>query len=123
MKKNLPHHEGIAELSDRDAQVNPVVKWPFKRILNNHLIVQIDTFQYTGRVLVPDSAKRRPTTGHVVAVASNIIDIKVGERVLFSQFAGFLLKFSGTPYCRSISYEEVVMILTDDAPELEHEGA
>jgi len=98
-------------------------KWPFKRILNDHLIVQIDEFKYSGRIVVPDSAKRKPTKGIVVAIADNIKDIEIGDKVLFSQFAGYLLKFEDTPLLRCLGYSEVLSILNDDAPAIESEGA
>jgi co-chaperonin GroES (HSP10) len=124
MPSNLPHHEGLAEMADRDSQQISVVKWGFvKRVLNTHLIVQIDQFQHTGRILVPDSSKRKPTTGHVVAVASDIKDIEVGEKILFSQFAGYLLKFEDMPLARMIGYSEVIAVLHENAPDLNLEGA
>lgn len=99
------------------------IKWPFKRVLNDHLIVQIDEFKYSGRIVVPDSAKRKPTKGVVVAIADNIKDIEVGDKVLFSQFAGYLLIFEGLPMSRVLGYTEVLSILTDDSPEIVAEGA
>lgn len=101
----------------------PVTKWPFKRVLNDHLIVQIDEFKYSGRIVVPEVAKRKPTKGVVVAIASNIKDIEIGDKVLFSQFAGYLLKFEDTPLLRCLGYSEVLSILTDDSPEIQSEGA
>ena len=121
--RNLPHHEGVAELADRDNEAKPQRKWPFKRVLNGHIIVQIDSFERKGSIIVPDSAKRKPTTGHVVAIASDITDIKVGERILYSQYAGYLLKFEGLPYGRMLSYTEVIGVLNEDAPELLEEKA
>lgn len=98
-------------------------KLPFKRVLNDHIIVQIDEFKYSGRIVVPDTAKRKPTKGVVVAVADNIKDIEIGDKVLFSQFAGYLLKFEDNPLFRCLGYSEVLSILNDDAPEIESEGA
>jgi co-chaperonin GroES (HSP10) len=123
MTQNLPHHEGLAELADRDNQQKPIRQWPFKRVLNGHLIVQIDQFQHSGRIHIPDSAKRKPTTGRVVAKAEGITDIEVGDKILYSQFAGYLLKFEDIPLGRMISYSEVIGVLNDDAPDLEQEGA
>ncbi len=99
------------------------IKWPFKRVLNDHLIVQIDEFRYSGRIVVPETAKRKPTKGMVIAVADNIKDIEVGDKVLFSQFAGYLLKFEDTPLLRCLGYSEVLAILNPDSPEIESEGA
>lgn len=100
-----------------------VIKWPFKRVLNSHLILQIDEFKYSGRIHIPDNAKRSPTKGIVVAKADDITDIEVGDKILYSQYAGYLLKFEDTPLCRCIGYSEVLSVLNDDAPEISTEGA
>lgn len=113
----------LADIANRDPTRSQKVEWPFKRVLNNHLIVQIDQFQYTGKLVVPDSIKRKPTTGHVVALADDITDIQVGDKILYSQFAGYLLKFSGIPLGRMINYSEVIGVLEEEAPDLESEGA
>jgi co-chaperonin GroES (HSP10) len=111
-------------LLEREAKPEDTVKThPFKRVLNDHLIVQIDTFKYTGRIIVPETAKRKPTKGVVIAVAANVTDIAVGDKILYSQFAGYLLKFGDMPMFRCIGYSEVLAILNDDAPEIEAEGA
>jgi len=115
----------MLERIDKDIQreESVKVKWPFKRVLNQHLIVQINPFKYSGMIIVPETAKRKPTTGIVVGKADDISDIEIGDKILFSQFAGYLLKFSGTPLCRTIGYNEVITVLNDDAPEMESEGA
>jgi co-chaperonin GroES (HSP10) len=125
----LPRDDGyldqLGKLVDRvDKVTTPTaVKWPFKRVLNNHVIVQINDYAYTGRIAIPDSAKRKPTTGVIVALADDITDLEVGERVLFSQYAGYLLKFKDLPLCRVLSYNEVICPLHSDTPDLESESA
>lgn len=94
-----------------------------KRVLNNHVFVKIDNFQYKGSIIIPENAKRQPTKGIVVGVSADIIDIVVGDRVLYSQFAGYLLKFGETPLCRCLGYTEILGILESDAPILTVEGA
>lgn len=98
-------------------------KTPFKRMLNGHLAVEIDDFRYSGKIVIPENAKRKPTKGRVVAVADDITDIKLGDKVLFSQFAGYLLVFDGMPKMRAIGYAEVLAVLNEDAPEVLSEGA
>jgi co-chaperonin GroES (HSP10) len=91
--------------------------------LNDHLFIKIDNFQYTGKIVIPEQNKRMPTKGLVVAVASSITNIKVGDRVLYSQFAGYLLKFGDVPVCRCLGYSELLGRLRPDAPILTVEGA
>ncbi len=122
MTPNYKVHPG-GVFPEEPPQVKVQTKWPFKRVLNDHLIVQIDEFRYSGRIVVPETAKRKPTKGVVVAVADNIKDIEVGDKVLFSQFAGYLLKFEDTPLLRCLGYSEVLSILNPDSPEIESEGA
>lgn len=96
---------------------------PFERLLNGHIAVVIDGFHYSGKLVIPEVAKRKPTKGRVIAVADNILDVKVGDRVLYSQFAGYLLVFEGLPQMRMIGYEEVLGILKKDTPDLVAEGS
>lgn len=106
-----------------DHDIEPInFKLPFKRVLNGHIIVKIDKFKYKGRIGIPDSAKRKPTTGSVVGVAPDVLDVEMGDKILYSQFAGYLLKFQGLPLLRCIGRDEVLAVLFDDSPEVESEG-
>ena len=96
---------------------------PFDRLLNSHIAVAIDGFHYSGKLVIPENAKRRPTKGRVIAVADNVTDVKVGDRVLYSQFAGYLLVFENMPPMRMLGYEEILGILKKDSPELVAEGS
>ena len=111
MAKTLEHAMGIG------------TKWPFKGVLNGHLMIEIDGFKYGGKILIPDKHQSKPTKGRVVGLADDITDIKVGDKILYSQFAGYLLKFDGTPALRCIGYTEVLAILNEDSPEIVSEGA
>ncbi len=51
----------------------------------------------TGGIIIPDTAKEKPQEGKVIAVGNGVIrddgklqklDVKKGDRVLFSKFAG-----------------------------------
>jgi co-chaperonin GroES (HSP10) len=106
-----------------DNIVEPGIKWPFKKVLNGHLMISIDNFRYTGKIVIPERAKALPTKGRVVGIADDITDIKVGDKILYSQFAGYLLKFDDTPVLRCIGYNEVLAILHEDSPEIAAEGA
>jgi len=91
--------------------------------LNDHIFVRIDNFQYKGTIIIPDKNKRQPTKGLVIAVAPSIQNIAVGDRVLYSQFAGYLLKFEDTPICRCLGYSELLCKLRKDSPILTVEGS
>ncbi|NTW05879.1 MAG: co-chaperone GroES [Peptococcaceae bacterium] len=60
-----------------------------------------------GGIVIPDTAKEKPQEAEVVAVGSGrlldsgtrvAIDLKVGDRVLFSKYAGNEVKIDGVDY-------------------------
>lgn len=60
-----------------------------------------------GGILLPDSAKEKPQMGEVVAVGEgkrnddgsrSAVDVKVGDKVLYSKYAGTDIKFGGDDY-------------------------
>lgn len=60
-----------------------------------------------GGILLPDSAKEKPQIGEVVAVGEGkrnddgsraAVDVKVGDKVLYSKYAGTDIKFGGDDY-------------------------
>ena len=57
-----------------------------------------------GGIIIPDTAKEKPVEGQILAVGNGKIledgkvrplDIKVGDRVLFSKYAGTEIKIEG----------------------------
>jgi chaperonin GroES len=84
--------------------------------LNDRLIVKrVKEEQKTaGGIIIPDSAKEKPLEGKVVAVGPGKLDekgkrvpleVKEGDRVLFSKYAGNEIKIEG---------EEHVFMREDD---------
>ena len=58
-------------------------------------------------IIIPDSAKEKPAEGEVIAVGKGKInekgdrvkmDVKVGDRVLFSKYGGTDVKFDGVDH-------------------------
>lgn len=79
------------------------------RPLHDRLIVKrLDEEQKTkGGIIIPDSAKEKPQEGEVLAVGNGKIlddgkkiplDVKVGDRVLFSKYSGTDIKVDGEEY-------------------------
>lgn len=89
------------------------------------IIVKEDQFTYHGRLTIPETAKRRPTTGIIAAVGLDIsADLTIGTRVIYGQFAGTLVTFKQRPAYRILGQDEVLArILTDDDLEPEGTGA
>ena len=76
------------------------------RPLHDRLIVERVEEKETvkGGIIIPDTAKEKPQEGKVIAVGNGKIledgkiralDIKVGDRILFSKYAGTEIKIDG----------------------------
>ena len=79
------------------------------RPLHDRLVVtRIDAENKTaGGIIIPDTAKEKPTEGQVVAVGPGgrdesgkliPIDVKKGDRVLFGKWSGTEVKIDGVDY-------------------------
>lgn len=77
--------------------------------LGDKVVVQlIEAEEKTsGGILLPDSAKKKPTEGKVVAVGNgrtldngqrNALTVRVGDRVLFSKYGGNEVTVDGEDY-------------------------
>jgi chaperonin GroES len=86
------------------------------RPLQDRIVVKrVEEEQKTkGGIIIPDSAKEKPMEGKVIAVGSGKLldsgerskmDVKKGDRVLFSKYAGTEIKIDG---------EEHVIMREDD---------
>jgi chaperonin GroES len=79
------------------------------RPLNDRsLVKRLEEEEMTkGGIIIPDSAKEKPAEGEVIAVGKGKIndngdriklDIKVGDRVLFSKYGGTDVKLDGVDH-------------------------
>ena len=86
------------------------------RPLHDRVIVRRKEEERTtaGGIVIPDSATEKPNWGEVVAAGpgkknnkgeTRPLDVKVGDTVLFGQFAGTKIKFEG---------EELLVMSEDD---------
>jgi len=98
------------------------------RPLHDRLVVRrIEADQKTaGGILIPDTAKEKPSQGEVVAVGPGgrdesgkliPIDIKIGERVLFGKWSGTEVKIDGEELI--IMKESDVLGILEDAGTLQ----
>ena len=60
-----------------------------------------------GGIIIPDTAKEKPQEGEVIAIGNGKVlesgkvqplDVKVGDRILFSKYAGSEVKIEGEEY-------------------------
>lgn len=72
------------------------------------LVLRVEEEQKTaGGIIIPDTAKEKPQEGKVVAVGPGKLDdsgkrvqldVKVGDRILFSKYAGTDIKIDGVEH-------------------------
>lgn len=74
------------------------------RILVQHLTAEEKT---AGGIIIPDTAKEKPQEGKVIAVGQGkllesgkvqALEVKEGDRILFSKYAGTEVKIEGEEY-------------------------
>ena len=93
--------------------------------LNDRVLIErIEASDKTaGGILLPDSAKEKPTEGRVVAMGDGRrsdkgeripLSVAVGDRVLFSSYAGTAVKDSDTEYL--ILDESEILAVVDAKP-------
>lgn len=49
-------------------------------------------------IVLPGQAKEQPQIAEVLAVANDEMDVKIGDRVIFSKFSGTEIKIDGEEY-------------------------
>ena len=80
----------------------------FRPLHDRVLVRRIEAEEKTaGGIIIPDSAKEKPSEGEIVAVGSGTkaedgkvtpLDVKAGDRVLFGKWSGTEVKLAGTDY-------------------------
>lgn len=86
---------------------------PFKRLAHNHLVVKTEGFVYKGLIAIPETAKRSSTAGIVVDAHKDCM-YQRGQKVLYSQFAGYLFNFKTVSGLRVMAESEVLGELVDE---------
>ena len=77
----------------------------FRPLHDRVLVRRIEADEKTaGGIIIPDSAKEKPSEGEIVAVGSGAkaedgtvtpLDVKAGDRVLFGKYSGTEIKLEG----------------------------
>src|SRR5688500_1863782 len=99
---------------------------PKVRPLHDRVVVKrIDAEEKTkGGIIIPDTAKEKPSQGEVVAVGPGgrdetgkltPIDVKVGDKVLFGKWSGTEIKLDGQDLL-IMKESDIMGVLTDAAP-------
>ena len=80
----------------------------FRPLHDRVVVKRIDAEEKsTGGIIIPDTAKEKPSQGEVIAIGPGgrdeagkliPIDVKVGDRVLFGKWSGTEVKIDGVDY-------------------------
>ncbi len=95
-----------------------------KPLQDKVLVERLESLEKTaGGIVLPDTAKEKPTEGRIVAVGAGKLNdkgdrvpmsVKVGDRVLFGSFAGTTVKEAGKEFLLLDEHE--LLGVLDDAP-------
>jgi chaperonin GroES len=93
------------DLKSEPPKGNVMAKSKFRPLHDRVVVKRIDAEEKTkGGIIIPDTAKEKPSQGEVTAVGPGgrdeagkliPIDIKVGDRVLFGKWSGTEVKLDG----------------------------
>ena len=92
----------------------------FKPLQDRILVKRLEESEKTkGGIIIPDTAKEKPSEGEVIAVGAgalnsdgkrNPIDVKAGDKILFSKYSGDEVKIEGDDLI-IIKEEDIIGIL------------
>ena len=96
----------------------------FRPLHDRVLVRRIEAEEKTaGGIIIPDSAKEKPSEGEIVAVGSGTraddgkvtpLDVKAGDRVLFGKWSGTEVKLEGEELI-IMKESDIMGILEQDA--------
>jgi chaperonin GroES len=96
----------FADILVKSASKEDIMK--FRPLHDRVVVKRIDAEEKTaGGIIIPDTAKEKPSQGEVVSVGPGgrdesgkliPIDVKVGDRVLFGKWSGTEVKIDGVDY-------------------------
>src|ERR1700680_4494763 len=99
-----------------------MAKTKFRSLHDRVVVRRIDAEEKsTGGIIIPDTAKEKPSQGEIIAVGPGgrdeagkliPIDVRVGERILFGKWSGTEVKIDGVEYL--IMKESDIMGVIDE---------
>ncbi len=71
----------------------------FKPLGDRVLVERVEETNTTASgIIIPDNAKEKPSEAKVIAVSSEVEDVKVGDKVVFGKYSGTELVLEGKDY-------------------------
>ena len=102
-----------------------MAKTKFRPLHDRVVVKRIDPEEKTkGGIIIPDTAKEKPSQGEVVAIgpggrdeAGKLVplDVKVGDKVLFGKWSGTEIKLDGQDLL-IMKESDIMGVLTDATP-------
>ena len=88
------------------------------------IIVLEDSFHYGGKIIIPDTTQRRPTTGKVIAIGPGVEweALAIGVRLVYGLYSGTVINFKNNPAFRILQEGEILAVVQGDKEELEGVG-
>ena len=91
------------------------------------ILIAEDGFKYEGKIIIPDNAQRRASTGTIVAIGEGTeTKLTVGDRVIFPMYSGTGLRLrdpknpgKDQPPMRVLTTEEILCRIEGDIELLE----
>jgi len=100
-----------------DAPKAPLPESPFvgKGMAPGRLCVKSESFVYKGLISIPKNAERPSTAGIIVDLADDVAEmfpesggLQRGDRILYSQFAGYMFNFKHAAGMRIMGRDEIL---------------
>ncbi len=71
----------------------------FKPLGDRVLVKTVEEANTTASgIIIPDNAKEKPNRAEVIAVGSDVEDVKVGDTVVYGKYSGTELVLEGSEY-------------------------
>lgn len=103
---------------DEKAKAESLPESPFVGMNSSQVCVKSEGFKYKGSIIVPKTSERPSTAGRVVDAGPDCLvagrQLVRGERILYSQFAGYLFNFKGASGMRVMGNSEVLGRLKEE---------
>jgi chaperonin GroES len=103
----------------------------FRPLHDRVVVKRIDAEEKSaGGIIIPDSAKEKPSQGEIVAVGPGgrdesgkliPLDVKAGDRILFGKWSGTEVKIDGVEFL--IMKESDIMGILDETPQAKKKAA
>lgn len=89
------------------------------RVIYDRVLVKRDAKKETSHLMIPDKVKKVPRTGVILAAGDEVKYVKVGDHVVYNQYAGQFLEHSQdlTDSDLIVMREDEVLAIEDDEVE------